>query len=352
MTDGRPTSPVAAEAPLFSVIVPIRNEAQFIERTLASVAANDYPPERVEIIVVDGMSDDDTWAILERMAAADPRIRLLRNPKRVVPSGMNIGIRAAAGELVMILGGHAELDARHISEAVRAMQEHPDAWRVGGVMETVGTTYVGKVIAAATSHPVGVGGNVHRTGQVQDGYCQDVPFPVVRRWFYDKVGLFDEQLVRNQDTDLTLRALAAGCVSYLATGIRSKYFPRTSFRKLFRQHFMNGYFRIRNIQKSGRPASPRQVAPLVFVLTWIALIVGSFLWWPIALALAAFAGLYVLALLAGAVHLSLRTGWRSPPDLAPAGLTWRRSACRPDGSGGRAAPPAPPRALTPRTARP
>jgi glycosyltransferase involved in cell wall biosynthesis len=297
--------------PFFSVVLPIRNEAAFIERTIASIQANDYPRDRVEIIVVDGMSNDGTLEIVQRLAAADGRIQVHRNPKRVVPSGMNIGIRQSKGECIQIVSGHCWLDPGHIRQAVQAMHDHPDAWRVGGVIETVGTGYIGQVIAAAQTHPVGVGsGNDAWTSKAADGYYRDVPLPVVRRWYYDKVGLFDEQLVRNQDTDLTLRAMDMGCVSYLSTTVRSKYFARTSFRKLFHQHFMDGYFRIRNIQKSRRPASPRQVVPLAFVLAWVVLILAGLFWRPALMGLAALAGLYLLALLGGAVSVALARGWR------------------------------------------
>lgn len=303
--------PPSDAKPFFSVVLPIRNEAEFIEGTIASIQANDYPHDRTEIIVVDGMSDDETWEIVQRLAAADERIQVHRNPKRVVPSGMNIGIRQSKGEYIQIVGGHAWLAPNHLREAVQAMHDHPDAWRVGGIMQTVGTGYVGQVIAAALTHPVGVGsGNATRTGKLADGYFYTVPFPVVRRWFYDKVGMFDEQLVRNQDTDLTLRAIDLGCVSYLSTAILSRYFPRTSFRKLFHQHFMDGYFRIRNIQKNRRPASPRQMAPLAFVLAWVVLILATPFWPAAGVALAALAGTYLLVLWVGAVSIGLARGWK------------------------------------------
>lgn len=298
----------SSDWPLVSVIVPVRNEAEFIERTVGSLAAGDYPRDRLEILVVDGMSTDGTREIVARLAAADGRIRLLDNPRLITPCAMNIGIKQSKGEILIVIGGHSAAAPDFVRQSVRVLGEHPEAWRSGGVMETVGLTCAARAIAAAMSSPVGVGAGNCRVSR-SAGWVTQVPFAACRRWVYDKVGLFDEELIRNQDDEIVQRMKAAGCRTYRDPAIRSQYFSRGSFRKLARQYFQYGFWRIRTFQKRGRPASLRQVAPLAFVLGWLGLIAAAALWRPAAYALAGWAGLYLLALAAGAVGAARRHGW-------------------------------------------
>jgi succinoglycan biosynthesis protein ExoA len=292
-----------------TVIVPIRNEADFIESCLRSILASDYPRDRIEVLVVDGMSDDGTRDIVRRLAAADTRLRLLDNPERIVPHAMNRGIRESKGDLVLRIDGHAVVPPDFLAHNVAAMQEHPEAWGVGGSIDTVCSNYVGRAISAAMTSPVGVGNARFRLGGFQ-GYVDTIPFPCYRRWVFDRIGLFDEELVRNQDDEFNLRLTLAGGKLWMDSRIRSSYFSRGSLRKLARQYFQYGFWRIRTIQKHRRPATLRQLAPMGFVGTWLALLIGTAAWRPIGYALAAFAGLYMLGLLAGAADVARKVGLR------------------------------------------
>ena len=298
--------------PLVSLILPVRNEKAFIEPCLRSVMANDYPAARLEILVVDGMSDDGTREIVCRLAGEDPRIRMLDNARRIQAPAMNIGIRESKGEILIRADGHTEVAPDFVSQSVRVLLEHPDVWRAGGAMETVGRTYVGRAIAAAMTSAVGVGGTNWRV-RMTEGYVSEVPFAACWRWVYDKVGLFDEELVRNEDDEFTQRVNAAGGKHYLCPAIRSVYYSRATLGRLARQYYQYGFWRIRTIQKHRRPAHLRQVIPSLFVLGWLALIVGAVLWRPLAFVLAACAGLYLLALIYGAVDAARRAS----PGVAP-----------------------------------
>ncbi|HOB73940.1 MAG TPA: glycosyltransferase family 2 protein [Phycisphaerae bacterium] len=295
--------------PLVSVVVAVRNEADFADRCLRSLLRGDYPPDRMEILVVDGMSNDGTRAIVERLAKEDSRIRLLDNPRRIVAAGVNVAIREARGEIITWLGGHAEYAPDFLSCSVRALMEHPEVWCVGGPIRTVAEGWVGRSIAAAMSTPVGVGNAMFRLGNYE-GYVDTITFASYRRWVFDRIGLFDEELVRNQDDELNLRLVLAGGKIYMTPQIRSEYYPRTSLRKLARQYFQYGYWRIRTIQKHQRPATLRQIAPLLFVLTWLVLMTATLVWPPAGWGLLAFACLYALGLLAGAMDVARRTGIR------------------------------------------
>ncbi len=293
------------ELPTVTVIMPVREEADAVENAIRSVLASDYPRDRVEVLVVDGMSRDATRAIVQRISEEDPRVRLLDNPKRTVPYAMNIGIRHAQGEVIIRVDGHADVDRDFIRETVTVLQDRPEVWCAGGPTESVNTTFTGRVIAAAMSSPVGVGSARFRLGNYE-GFVDTVAFGGYRRWVFDRIGLFDEDLVRNQDDELNLRVVLGGGKIYLTPRIRSRYYPRSSLRKLARQYYQYGFWRIRTIQKHRRPATLRQVAPLCFVLTWLALTAASFIWVPARILLAGFAALYGIGLIIRAVDVARR----------------------------------------------
>jgi glycosyltransferase involved in cell wall biosynthesis len=294
---------MSEQQPFISVVIPCRNEGKFIDRTIAAWLAQDYPSDRIEVLIVDGMSDDGTRDVVAAASRQHPRVKLLDNPGRIAPCAMNIGIRAAKGDYVVIISGHAIVEPDYATQCARVLAEHPEAHRAGGVMETVNTTYVGKVIAAAATSPVGVGGGSWRLAK-KDGFYDDAAFGAWRRETYDRIGLYDESLVRNQDVDLIARFNQAGLKCWLSNSIRSRYYARTSWGKLARLHYFDGYWIIRNMVK----LRPRRIIPLVFVLTLAALAVAGVLWSPAAWALAAVAGAYLLAVLAGAAALVPKWG--------------------------------------------
>ncbi|MCK4624963.1 MAG: glycosyltransferase family 2 protein [Phycisphaerae bacterium] len=300
--------PEQNDSPLVSIVMPIRNEADFIARSIRGILDNDYPADRMEIIVVDGMSDDGTRRIIEELHAGDSRIKLVDNPHRVVPHAMNAGIRESSGDIMIRIDGHAIVADDFVSQSVKTLREHPEAWCVAGPVETVSTTFVGKTIASAMSSPVGTGNAMFRLGNYE-GYVDTAAFGAYWRWVFDKIGMFDEELVRNQDDELNLRVILAGGKIYMTPRIRSRYYARASLGKLARQYFQYGFWRARTIQKHRQPATLRQVVPLIFVATWLILIAGALLFAPLRWALAGFAVLYALGLVIGAVDVLRRTGF-------------------------------------------
>lgn len=295
------------DRPFVSVIVPIRNERDFIQGCLNSILENDYPADRMEILVIDGESDDGTVDIVQRMSSEDSRLQLLTNHRRIQVVALNQGIDAAIGDIILRVDGHAKVANDFISQSVNALVNHPECWCAGGIVETVNDTVLGKVIAAATSCPIGVGNSQFRIGHFE-GHVDTVPFPAYWKWVFERIGPFDEELVRNEDDELNARVLEAGGKIYLSPSIRSQYFSRSSFGKLWKQYYQYGVWRIRTVQKRGS-ASVRYLVPLVFVMCvilslTIALLIPSTVGWVIA-----GAGLYVAGLLVGAAMVSRRTGW-------------------------------------------
>ena len=296
-----------SELPFVTIVMPIRNEADFIERTISSILENNYPVDRMEILVADGCSDDGTQDIVRRMGEIDSRIKLLENKGRIVSTGLNLALKQSHGDIFIRIDGHCEIPRDFIKKSIACLNEHPEAWVVGGYWKTVSRGYIGKVIAAATQTRFGVGNARHRLGDY-DGWVDTVPYGAHHRWILEKVGYFDEELVRNQDDEFNMRIILAGGKIWLSKDISSKYYSRGCLYKLWKQYFQYGFWRIRTMQKHKRPAKLRQVIPLLFVLSLILLAVLSFVSKWFAYLLVFEAGLYLLGLAAGAVSVGLVSG--------------------------------------------
>ena len=301
--------------PFVSIIMPIRNEADFIERAIRSVLDNDYPAGRMEILVVDGLSDDGTREIVARLSEADNRLMMLDNLKRIAPAAMNIGLKAARGDLFIRVDGHVEIPADFIAKSIRCLHEHPEAWVAGGYIKTVADDFVGQAIASAMRSPIGVGNSRFRLGDYE-GWVDTLAFGTHHRWIVDKIGYFDEELVRNQDDEFNLRIILAGGKIWMSKAIQSTYFSRGSLRKLWKQYFQYGFWRIRTLQKHKRPASFRQLVPLLFVLSLILPGLAGILWKPLWILLVIETAFYVLGLVIGVLDVGRKSGWRYAP-LAP-----------------------------------
>jgi glycosyltransferase involved in cell wall biosynthesis len=297
------------DSPFVTVIMPIRNEADFIERALRSVLDNDYPTERMEVLVVDGMSNDGTREIVASLSKQDSRIRMLDNPKRITPAAMNIGVKATRGDLFIRIDGHVEIPSDFISKSIRCLHEHPQAWIAGGYIKTTSDSYKGLAIAAAMQSPVGVGNSRFRLGDYE-GWVDTLAFGAHHKWVVDRIGYFDEELVRNQDDEFNLRIILAGGKIWMSKAIQSTYFSRGSLHKLWKQYFQYGFWRIRTLQKHKRPASFRQLVPFLFVLSLLLTGLAGFIYKPVWILLAIETVLYVLGLVIGALDVGRKSGWR------------------------------------------
>jgi glycosyltransferase involved in cell wall biosynthesis len=303
------------DSPFVTIIMPIRNEADFIERAIRSVLDNDYPDEKMEILVIEGMSDDGTRDIVDRLSKEDSRLRVLDNPKMITPAAMNIGLKAAQGNLFIRVDGHVEIPADFITKSILCLHEHPQAWVAGGYIKTVAKSYIGQAIASAMRSPIGVGNSRFRLGDYE-GWVDTLAFGTHHMWIVDKIGYFDEELVRNQDDEFNLRIILAGGKIWMSKAIQSTYFSRGSIHKLWKQYFQYGFWRIRTLQKHKRPASFRQIVPLLFVLLLLLTGLAGFLWKPLRILLAIEVALYVLGLVIGTLDVGRKSGWRYAP-LAP-----------------------------------
>ena len=249
-----------------SIVIPVLNEAKIIEDCLNSVTCQDYPKELMEILIVDGMSTDGTRDIVSRMKEKDGRISLLDNPKKNVPCALNIGIKKAKGEIIVRMDSHSVYPPYYISTLVEKMVEL-DAWNVGGMLITTPANDSVKCHAIATclSHPFGVGSSLFRIGSTNIVETDTVPFGCFRKSLFEKVGLFDEEMLRNEDEEINGRIRRAGGKIYLIPEVTMKYFPRDSLTKLFKMYYQYGLWKPLVNKKVGNAVSCRQFVPPLFV---------------------------------------------------------------------------------------
>jgi glycosyltransferase involved in cell wall biosynthesis len=266
--------------PRVSVIMPIRNEERFIARSLGAVLEQEYPAELLEVLLVDGMSTDETRTVAHRIAAEQSSdhhmpVTLLDNPAQHVSAAFNRGLREARGEIVIIVGGHCEIAPDYVRRCVETL-ERTGAACVGGPMQTIGETGVARTIALAQSTPFGVGGVAFRIGRAQPGYVDTVAFGAYRREVFDRIGGFDEELVRNQDDEFNFRLTQSGGKIWLDPTIGSRYYSRASLRGLWRQYYQYGFYKVLVIQKRGAVPSWRHLVPGAFVLALLASLLLGF----------------------------------------------------------------------------
>jgi len=252
-----------------SVLIPVFNEEQFIGRCLAEVLAQDYPG-RLEVLVADGMSTDHTREIVQSVQTAHPNVRLINNPQRIVSGGLNRALAEARGEIIVRLDGHCEYPPDYINQVV-TLRERLGSDSVGGVLEPVGIRYVQRAIAAAYSSPLGLAGSALKATGAADT-VREVDAVHGGCWKWERlvqVGGFDEEMVRNQDDELSFRLRQAGGRIFQSLAIRVRYHVRSSFQKLLLQFLQYGYWKVRVVRKHPHQASLRHFVPAAFVLAVI-----------------------------------------------------------------------------------
>lgn len=260
---------------MISIICPIYNEAKYIARCIDSILAQDYPKDDMEVILVDGMSTDGTREIVAGYAAQYPFIRLVDNPKRIVAPAMNIGIRASKGGIIIRLDAHAIFPTNYLSELVKNLKELK-AENVGGVCRTlpVNDTPVCVAIANVLSSNFGMGNSYFRVGATEVMEVDTVPFGCFHRELFDRIGYFDEELIRNQDDEFNGRIIKNGGKIYLLPQLVIDYYARDKVNKVYKMFYQYGLFKPLVNKKLGSPATMRQFFPFVFVL---GLLLGPFM---------------------------------------------------------------------------
>lgn len=271
--EGRLERPAVADAdvievarPFVSVVVPLRNEGQVLERCLRSLLEQSYPEQHIEIIAVDGRSSDYSQKIIQDLMKEFGNLRLCDNPRANTPAGMNVGVRAAKGAIIVIVGAHSVCPQDYIENCVASLDKS-GADVVGGPIKTEPTVAsLGAQLACAIlSNEFGVGNSRFRTGG-SEGFVDTVPFGAYRKEVFDQIGLFNESLLRNQDNDLSARVRKAGKKIYFTPLLTAVYFTGTGYIGIIRQTFRKTQWHIRTLRENSRAFGYRHFAPALLVI--------------------------------------------------------------------------------------
>jgi|SRR5215469_7160237 len=299
---------ITDELPRLSVIVPCRNEENFIVQCLESILRNDYPVGRFEILIVDGMSTDATLSIVSKYASAHSCIKVFRNPRGITPVGLNLGIKASSGDVVCRIDAHASVASDYLRRCVRRLC-NGDADNVGGAMRTLphGSGIWARSIALCVSHKFGAGNSVFRTGAARPVFTDTVFGGCYRKEIFARIGLFNENLPRTQDIEFNQRLRKSGGTILLDPAIKCDYFASPSLGSFAKHNFDDGIWSILPFAYSKVvPVRPRHLVPLAFVATIIVLAALSF-WFRLAwMALEIESNIYVSASIAFSLQLSRR----------------------------------------------
>jgi len=249
-----------------SVVVPARNEEKSIRGFLDSVLANDCPQDELEILIVDGMSTDRTAEIVREYAQRYPFIRLLENPRRIIPAALNVGIKGAGGEIIVRMDAHTTYAPDYIRLAVEAL-ETSGAAMIGGIQRPTGSTLITQAIAAATSSPFGMGNSYYHYGTEMRWVEDSVYLGTWYRSTLVELGGFNENWLINEDSELNERLRASGGKILLNPNLKVSYHVRGSLSALAQQFFRYGFWRARTFAIYPSSMAWRHLVPPAFVIS-------------------------------------------------------------------------------------
>ncbi len=316
--------------PKISVVIPIRNEERFIARTIGYIREQDYPADKVEILVVDGESDDCSAEIVAEIARQDSRVKLLTSSRRLSSAGRNVGIGHAEGEVITFIDGHTCIDNDQLLRNVATLLVEKDLRVLSRpqFLDTPDNNRFQQAVSLARKSPLGHGldstiycdeDKYVDPGSSGATYCREV---------FDLVGRYDERFDACEDVEFNTRVAKAGMQSFTSMRLAVYYYPRESLGQLFRQMMRYGVGRFRLARKHPDTLSPGTLIPFLFViglpLLAVLALICPIVWYFLLVGVAG----YLLLAGAASLTISIRHGWRYLPLLVPifpvihVGLGW------------------------------
>lgn len=268
--------------PFISVLLITYNESQYIRLSLDSLLCQEYPQDLYEIIIIDGGSTDDTISLAKELVAERKesgktvKVSFIYNSKKILAAGWNLGIKSAKGEYVVRIDAHAVAEANFLQLNIETMMK-VDAICVGGKLLTKASGETGETIKDILSSPFGVGNSSFRTSNVE-GYTDTAVYGLYKKEIFERVGYFDENLVRNQDIEMHSRIKRYGGKFYFNPAIVSTYYSRDTINKMLKQAYNNGLWNLIILKKNNAKLSIRHVVPLFFVLFIVTTTVLGIMW--------------------------------------------------------------------------
>jgi succinoglycan biosynthesis protein ExoA len=294
-------------SPRVSIIIPCYNEQATIRQLLEAIYRQSYPRAEMEVVIADGNSEDGTRDEITGFKNGHPdlALRIVDNNGHSIPSAINCGILASVGEVIVRMDAHSQPYPDYVENCVLALEAGLGD-NVGGVWEIKpgSKNWMAESIASAAAHPLGVGDAGYRIG-AQASVVDTVPFGAFRRSLIDKVGLFDETLLSNEDYEFNTRIRQSGGRIWLDPKIVTVYYARSRLRELARQYWRYGYWKFRMLLRYPDTLRWRQALPPLFVASLLGLTILA--WWPLArwllsLELAIYGTVLLLAGLLSAWH--------------------------------------------------
>ena len=291
-----------------SVIVPCLNEQNTIVQLLQAIYGQSYPLDEIEVIIADGLSTDHTREVISAFQSSHSnfKIKIIDNTKRVIPSGLNRAIESAQGDYIVRMDAHSIPDKDYIKKCVDRLDKGLGD-NIGGIwkIQPGANTWIAKAIAIAASHPLGVGDALYRIGGIAQE-VDTVPFGAFRRELIDKIGMFDETLLTNEDYEFNTRVRQSGGKVWMDPSIHSVYFARSKFRELGQQYWRYGYWKAQMLRRYPKTLRWRQVLPPLFVLVLISLGLLSLVWNLSRWLLGIIVLLYMLIIFIVGIKMSIR----------------------------------------------
>lgn len=314
-----------------TIVTACRNEFGHIAAFLDSLLAQDMRGISWEAIIADGMSSDGTRAVLNEYSSHHPQLRVIDNPQRIVSTGLNAAIRAARGEFILRMDAHTSFAPTYCRTCLETL-ERTGAENVGGPARTKASGSQARAVAAAYHSPFSTGGSQFHNVEFE-GWVDTVPYGCWRKSTLERIGLFDETLVRNQDDELNLRIVRAGGRIWQNPAIISWYSPRPTLWALFQQYFQYGFWKVAVVRKHRMPASWRHLVPVIFVLANLLLAgatavtaIESSRWFGLCAGLwLAAVGSYIFVCFLASFQSAARHGWNTLPYLPAAFATYHLS---------------------------
>lgn len=250
-----------------SVIVPVKNEEKYLEQCLNSIINCNYPDKLYEIIVVDGNSTDGSVKIVKQFQKKNNNIRLFKNPNKITPAAFNIGIKAAKGDFVAIISAHGYIERDFLKNGIDCLIKKPEIDMVGGPVISTANNFFGNLVAVVTNSKFGTG-SCFRYSRVEQ-YIDTVPFPIIRKKVFEKIGFYNEKLIRNQDNEFNCRLRQSGSKIYFSNNIISYVYVRSSLLQIVKYNFNSGKWNVYTNRMFSYTFALRHFIPLIFVLSFI-----------------------------------------------------------------------------------
>jgi len=260
-----------------SVILAVYNEGKYLRNAIESLLKQESGASgsefNLEILVVDGLSTDESQSIVQEISSRDPRVRLLLNERRKTPYAFNIGIREASGEYVVILGAHTYYQPDYLAVCLAELKKHDAVGCSGRILsEPADNSFPARMAAWVSGHRFGTSGSSFRT--TPEGYADSIGYPLFVRQALLDVGGYDESLHRNQDNDMNERLRRAGHKLYCTWKTHSVYHTQPTLKALMKYALKNGYWNVISLRKNAASMSLRHYIPLLFV---VAILIGILL---------------------------------------------------------------------------